>query len=195
MERDSHTPSIVRSAGTSRNPLPAIAGLSAALCRVAVLIAVCADPAPALERQITLAPDIAAHVVADDWPLDDPGVSDAVETARLRAGVLCVAWANDMIAQHWRLLDSLEGPGTWTRERQRLWLQIGWIEDFESTYLRPRIDADSQRALLDVWWPEGVGTPAGSAAAESMHGFCRGLPGVLEAVDPNSPYRLERAFH
>lgn len=194
MARDSATPPIARTAGICRAPLAVVARRAARVWSAVLALALWAGPAPALDRPIALPPDIEHLVVADDWPLADAGASDAVETARLKAGVLCVAWASDMIDQHWRLLDALEGPGTWTRARQQLWLQIGWIEAFEADYLRPRIDPDSQRALRDVWWPEGAGTPADSEAAETMHRFCRGLPGLLGAIDPRSPYRSDRAF-
>lgn len=140
-------------------------------------------------------PEVEALVAADEWEAHAGPLSDEVETARLKAGILCVAWARDMIDQHWRMLDALEGQSTWTREREQLWHQIGWVEEFEDRYLRPRIDEESQTMLFAVWWPAGISTPAASDEAEEMHRFCLGLPGLLGSVDPFSPYAFDRAFH
>ncbi|GAA0302681.1 hypothetical protein [Rhodovulum strictum] len=115
------------------------------------------------------------------------GEADLSDTARLKAGILCVAWARDMIAQHWRVLDALDGPGTWSRARQQLWMQAGWVEEFEAQQVRPVIDAASQTDLLALWWPDGVRTEAGSAAAMRMHRFCTGLPGLLGTITPDAP--------
>lgn len=123
-------------------------------------------------------------ILPDDSGLPPPGA----ETAWLRTGILCTAWARDMIGQHWHLIDRLEGPGTWSDARQELWLRSVWVDEFEARYLRPLIDAESQASLVQVWWPGGVATPAGSAGAVTMHAFCTGLPGLLGSVDPHSPY-------
>ncbi|MGC9419628.1 MAG: hypothetical protein ACP5EN_11730 [Rhodovulum sp.] len=113
--------------------------------------------------------------------------SAASETQRLKAGILCVAWARDMIDQHWRLLDALDGPGTWSQARQQLWMQHRWVAEFETRHLRPLIDADSQRELRAAWWPDGIRTPAGTESAMRMHRFCAVLPGLLGTVDPDAP--------
>jgi len=162
---------------------------------VAILLGL-APAASAMEPvPFELRPEIEALVTADSWAAAVDHLSDEVETARLKAGILCVAWARDMIGQHWRMLDALEGESTWPRERQQLWQQIGWVDEFEDRYLRPRIDVDSQEALLVAWWPDGVGTPAASDEAERVHRFCLGLPGLLGSVDPHSPYAFDRVFH
>jgi len=153
---------------------------------LALFFGLCPQISLAFEPALTLPPEIAPLVMADDWPR--PAAADEVETARLRAGLMCVGWARDMIDQHWQMLDRRDGDGSWTRERQNLWLQIAWIEEFETRYLRPRIDAASQAALMEVWWPEGVRTEAGSDEARWMHEFCVGLPGLLGRIDPASPY-------
>ncbi|RSK34138.1 hypothetical protein EJA01_08400 [Rhodovulum iodosum] len=145
-------------------------------------------PATAGARPPQLATEIARLVLADDWVEVEGELSDAVETARLKAGILCVSWARDMIDQHWHLIDRSEGAGSWPPERQNLWRQIGWVDAFETQYLRPRIDADSQAALRAAWWPEGVATRATSDAAREMHRFCMSLPGLLGSIDPYSPY-------
>jgi len=135
------------------------------------------DPGPTLEE---LSP-VAARSAGGGAP------TGASQTERLKAGILCVAWARDMIEQHWRLLDVLDGAGTWSQARQQLWMQVRWVEEFETRELRPVIDAGSQRDLLGAWWPDGVGTPAGSEAALRMHRFCTMLPGLLGTVDPEAP--------
>lgn len=135
------------------------------------------DPGPTLEE---LSP-VAARS-------RDAGLAaGASETELLKAGILCVAWARDMIGQHWGLLDGLDGPGTWSQARQQLWMQVRWVEEYETRQLRPVIDADSQQDLLGAWWPDGVATPAGSEAAIRMHRFCMALPGLLGTVDPRAP--------
>ncbi|ARC89517.1 hypothetical protein [Rhodovulum sp. MB263] len=126
-----------------------------------------------------------AEAVAGEWEDAPADLSDEVATARLKVGILCTSWARDLIAQHWRRLDRLVGPGTWSSDRQTLWLQLGWVEAFERRYLRPRIDADSQEALAAAWWPDGVSTPAGSAGATEMRRLCMRLPGVFGSIDPD----------
>ncbi|PTW51225.1 MULTISPECIES: hypothetical protein [Rhodovulum] len=127
--------------------------------------------------------------VTGDWGADPATLSDGVATARLQAGILCAAWARDMIGQHWRRLDHEDGPGTWSADRQTLWFQLGWIAEFERRYLRPRIDAESQEALQAAWWPEGVSTQAGSSEAAQIHRFCLRLPGLFGSIDPDAPPR------
>ncbi|TCM77587.1 hypothetical protein EV216_12913 [Rhodovulum steppense] len=141
---------------------------------------------PAMAGDVPFDPEATlAELAPLATPADDPDLSD---TARLKAGILCVAWARDMIAQHWRVLDRLDGPGTWSRARQQLWLQAGWVEEFEARQLRPVIDAASQTDLLAVWWPDGVRTEAGSESALRMHRFCTGLPGLLGTITPDTPH-------
>ncbi|OLS50923.1 hypothetical protein [Rhodovulum sulfidophilum] len=135
-----------------------------------------------------------AAAVAGDWEAEPADLSDEVATARLRAGILCTSWARDLISQHWRRLDRLVGPGTWSSDRQTLWLQLGWVDAFERRYLRPRIDADSQEVLAATWWPDGISTPAGSTGATEMHRFCMRLPGVFGSIDPDILWREEEAM-
>ncbi|TCP41427.1 hypothetical protein [Rhodovulum marinum] len=134
----------------------------------------------------------AGPAMAGEAPFDPgPTLRDlspaATETQRLKAGILCVAWARDMIEQHWHLLDALDGAGTWSQARQQLWMQVRWVEEFETRQLRPLIDADSQRELCAAWWPDGIRTPAGTEPAMRMHRFCAVLPGLLGTVDPDAP--------
>lgn len=96
-------------------------------CRTVAALALAAGlavPAAAEPVPPDFPPEIAPLVSADEWAEPDAALSGAVETARLKSGILCVAWARDMIDQHWHLLDREEGAGTWTSERQTLWRQI-----------------------------------------------------------------------
>ncbi|WP_175566974.1 hypothetical protein [Rhodovulum sp. ES.010] len=147
--------------------------------------------APAAGSEAGFEPAPVLNELSDvTWPARAGADGPGAETLRLKAGLLCVAWARDMIGQHWRVLDALEGPATWSHARQLLWQQVGWVDAFERRQLRPVIDEDSQRALLRVWWPEGISTEAGSAAAAEMHRFCLRLPGLLGTVDPDGPLGL-----
>lgn len=168
------------SAGTRPDPTARTRGALAAL---GLLAAAQATEAAPFDPGPTLA-DLAAVAAAAPMAAE---ATDLTETQRLKAGILCVAWARDMIDQHWRLLDVLDGVGTWSERRQHLWQQVGWVADFETRELRPVIDAASQQDLMAAWWPEGVRTPAGSAAAMRMHRFCAGLPGLLGTVAPDAP--------
>lgn len=172
-------------------PILSRSGLSPRrLALAAAVVAGAALPALAAEPPFDPAAALAGVVLADILPGPDGAPKPGAETAWLRTGLLCAAWARDMIGQHWHLLDRLEGPGTWSDARQRLWLQAVWVDEFEARHLRPLIDADSQAELVRAWWPGGVATPAGSAEAIAMHGFCGGLPGLLGSVDPQTPYGL-----
>lgn len=86
--------------------------------RKTVALPASAEPVPP-----EFAPEVAPLVAADVWAEPADALSEAVETARLTSGILCMAWARDMIDQHWHLLDRQEGTGTWTPERQTLWRQ------------------------------------------------------------------------
>ncbi|TCO72109.1 hypothetical protein [Rhodovulum euryhalinum] len=166
--------------GPSRGaPVTYRAGGAASLAGLLILLG--ASPAAAVEMPFDPGPTL------DELSTVAVPPPEMSETARLKAGILCVAWARDMIGQHWRLLDVLDGPGTWSIARQQLWLQVGWVEEFETRHLRPVIDAASQEDLLEAWWPGGVTTPAGSEGAIRMHRFCMGLPGLLGTVDPDAP--------
>lgn len=150
------------------------------------------SPAGAGQIPFELPEDFTRHLVAPhDFLLDERYDAIGGKSARIKAAIWCEAWARDMIDQHWTLLDRTEGQGSWSAARQSLWIQPGWIDEFARDFLDPQIDGETRTTMRSTWWPEGVGTLAGSPEALNAHDFCRYLPGLLYAINPVSPHDRE----
>ena len=99
----------------------------------------------------------------------DPDVLVArIECVAFERGVIDTAWAAE--------------PARWTAVKGILYARIEALEAFEAAFIRPHIDADAQAALIDTYWPQGVGP-----FHEGVHRF-RTPEGVVEmpAMTPAS---------
>jgi len=118
------------------------------------LLAALAAPRPAPAADLPPAPPAGAPVEYRLYIASDS--LDALDL--LLARVACVAVQRAAIAA--RLEAGLLARG-WSGEAGRLWRLYQALEAFEAAHIRPLIDADTQDALLDAYFPSAVGGAEG----------------------------------